>query len=127
MILAVLVALGLMVFSQRGQLMPIAVEAIDTLSMKVGSHWSLYRDALGVIQDAPLTGVGLGNFEAIFSQYRDVSKSLREVHHPESDWLWLWAECGLCGLVAVMVMLVAYFYACRSTHQGASGSYRLIA
>jgi len=62
----------------------------------------IFRDTVWMIRAAPWTGTGLGCFEAIFPLYRNASVLQERVLHPESDWLWLAAEAGLPGLVAMM-------------------------
>ncbi len=61
----------------------------------------IFRDALTLIQDAPWTGVGLGNFRYIFPQYRKHSASGSQAIHPESDWLLLAGECGWPTVLAL--------------------------
>ncbi len=65
----------------------------------------IYSDALRMIRDSPWTGTGLGSFNAIFPLYRNASVLQERVLHPESDWLWLAAEAGLPGVVAVAGLL----------------------
>ena len=38
--------------------------------------------------------IGLGNFDEIFAVFRNASLNGTRTIHPESDWLWLWAEMG---------------------------------
>jgi tetratricopeptide (TPR) repeat protein len=87
----------------------------------------LYRDTLGMIEDAPLTGVGVGNFSAVFPQYRDASRNPLHVVHPESDVFWLAAEGGLLAISCFGLFLFAYFKRCRTSTVGRSGAYRAIA
>ena len=57
----------------------------------------MYKDTADMVMDAPLSGFGLGNFSAVFPQYRKASADYEPVVHPESDILWLAAEGGLSG------------------------------
>ncbi len=61
----------------------------------------IFSDSLGMIWDSPWTGSGLGCFGAVFPLYRHASIVQERVLHPESDWLWLVAETGLPGLLAM--------------------------
>ena len=61
----------------------------------------IFSDTLGLIRDSPWTGTGLGCFDAIFPLYRNASILQERVLHPESDWLWVAAESGLPGLLAM--------------------------
>ncbi len=68
----------------------------------------LYGDAAKMIAEAPLTGVGLGNFESLIPQYRS-SESVAEIPEmPRSSVLRLVAEAGLLGLVAAVGLVAAY-------------------
>jgi hypothetical protein len=86
-----------------------------------------YSDTWSMIQDAPLSGYGLGTFDAIFPQYRDASVSHESLMHPQSSFLWLASEGGLLALLAFGVCLGAYFRKCRGLSDGNSGLYRGIA
>lgn len=59
----------------------------------------IYSDTWQMIKDQPLSGTGIGNFAGVFPQYREASTNFQPVIHPESDWLWVWAELGLFGLL----------------------------
>jgi tetratricopeptide (TPR) repeat protein len=87
----------------------------------------LYRDVVDMIEEAPLTGHGVGTFKAIFPQYRTVSHDSQGVRHPESDLLWLAAEGGLAAVGFLGLLLAAYFYKCRRSGVGRSGAFRMIA
>ncbi|MEM0895520.1 MAG: O-antigen ligase family protein [Verrucomicrobiota bacterium] len=68
----------------------------------------VYRDVLDMLWSEPKTGVGLGNFQYVFPQYREASRTIGKCVHPESDWFWLAAEGGLlaCGAALFGVILV---------------------
>ena len=87
----------------------------------------LFRDTAGMIGDAPITGVGVGNFSAVFPQYRDASRSHQRAVHPESDLFWLAAEGGLVALCFLSVFVFSYLSRCRLAGAGRSGAYRMIA
>ncbi len=67
----------------------------------------IYEDSWDMITDLPLTGAGLSNYSAVFPQYRDASANHNSILHPESDWLWLWAELGLPGILCALALLFA--------------------
>ena len=64
----------------------------------------IYKDAMGLIKDAPLTGAGLGAFAPVFAQYRHASLSASAALHPESDWIMLAAEAGAPALVFILAV-----------------------
>ncbi|GHC05907.1 O-antigen ligase family protein [Cerasicoccus arenae] len=72
-------------------------------------RWVVYRDTVSLIAEQPATGVGLGNFAAVFPHYRDQSLSPQPIIHPESDWMWIAAEMGAPGF-SIMATLVFYLF-----------------
>jgi O-antigen ligase/tetratricopeptide (TPR) repeat protein len=89
-------------------------------------RWQILHDTFRFIRNSPWCGIGFGNFESIFAIFRDASLSDRPAH-PESDWLWLWAELGWPAVVLTIVgiaLLVSRVFPLRvGTNQG----YRLAA
>ncbi len=67
----------------------------------------IFKDALTLIADFPLTGCGLGAFPAIFPQYRQHSLTGSAVIHPESDWLMAASEMGLPWLFVCLGFICA--------------------
>ena len=78
-----------------------------------------------MVLENPLTGVGLGNFAAIFPQYREASVHYQNVEHPKSDILWITAEGGILSLCALVFFMLAFARRCRGLNQGKSASYRI--
>ena len=64
----------------------------------------IYRDAFALVEDAPVTGTGLGAFAPVFAQYRRASLSPAAAIHPESDWWMLAAEAGVPALVCALIV-----------------------
>lgn len=62
--------------------------------MSTDFRWLIFRDTWQLIRASPWCGVGLVNFDPVFALFRDVSVRQSKALHPESDWLWLWAEAG---------------------------------
>ena len=87
----------------------------------------IYEDTLQMVLDAPLTGIGVGSFPAVFPQYREASANYQRVVHPESDLFWLASEGGLLAVGFVSLFLVAYARRCRGFGKGASAGFRLTA
>lgn len=84
----------------------------------------VFGDAWTMFLDAPLSGIGMGNFAAIFPQYRDASLSPQAVIHPESDVLWLLNEGGVFAVVCCALMLFFFARLCFSRRSGRGVSYR---
>ena len=89
--------------------------------------FQMAKDVVAMVQDAPLTGHGLGNFSAVFPQYRSGAAVAQPSAAPDSDVLWLTAEAGLLGLLLLVGLLLAYFARCAGFNRGPSGRYRLVA
>jgi O-antigen ligase/tetratricopeptide (TPR) repeat protein len=70
---------------------------------------SLFVECLKMTLDSPWTGIGLGNFEAVFPQFSEVPEHIRRHLHPESDLLWLLAEGGLLTLLPALLLLFWIF------------------
>jgi len=66
-----------------------------------------WLDTLTMIRDAPLPGVGAGQFRFVFPQYRDRTavEQFADSYHPESDWLWIAAESGIPAAVALLLVV----------------------
>jgi tetratricopeptide (TPR) repeat protein len=66
-------------------------------------RWLVFHDTWQLIRSAPWVGLGLGNFESIFAIFRDASRGNTRSFHPESDWLWVWAELGWVALPLIVL------------------------
>jgi len=95
------VALSLLLMLLAGLLI-FGGETIARFHLRLGSEgavdsdyrWLIFRDAWTMIRSSPWCGAGLGNFESVFALFRDASRGVTRSLHPESDWLWVWAEMG---------------------------------
>src|SRR5437588_11965 len=63
----------------------------------------IFRETWNLIRSSPWCGIGLGNFDFIFAIFRDASQGNVRASHPESDWLWVWAEMGFLALPLILV------------------------
>lgn len=70
----------------------------------------IQRDAIELIKDTPLVGVGLGNFDAVFPFYRERSQQEFRAKHAENDWLQLAAECGIPILLIAAAMIAGLMF-----------------
>ncbi|WOO43421.1 O-antigen ligase family protein [Rubellicoccus peritrichatus] len=72
----------------------------------------IYRDTFEMITKLPPVALTIGNFSAVFPQFRDASVVGQSIIHPESDWMWVMAELGVPGFsllaIAVLVALARY-------------------
>lgn len=67
----------------------------------------IQEDALRVSLHSPLFGVGLGNFEPVFTSMREASADQNRTLHPESDWLWMVVEMGW---IAPLLLLLGLWW-----------------
>ena len=86
---------------------------VETLHSGVDSRVPAFLDCIHLLTESPIAGVGLGNFANVFPQYHIFSDAGNTVAYPQSDLLWFFAECGLVGVLGLIVCLVAYLRLCR--------------
>ena len=72
----------------------------------LGGRWPIYHQSFALASQAPLTGIGMGNFHSVFALTHTLPYSTARLIHPESDWLWLWIELGLVGLLPLALALL---------------------
>lgn len=102
-------------------------ESVDQAEVMAKAATPALKDVFAMVQDAPLSGHGLGNFSAVFPQYRSGVAEVESWRGPGSDLLWLMTEAGVFGLLALLAACLAYLGRCRGFNQGPSGAYRLTA
>ena len=91
-------------------------ETIERFHLRLGSEgavdsdyrWLIFRDAWTMIQSSPWCGLGLGNFESVFALFRDASRGVTRSLHPESDWLWVWAEMGWPAVALLLAAALVF-------------------
>jgi hypothetical protein len=66
----------------------------------------IFRDAVKIVRDYPITGTGLGTFAYVAPFYVDASIDEAIPIHPESDWLMVACESGLLFLLCAFGLLV---------------------
>ncbi|MEI6491019.1 MAG: O-antigen ligase family protein, partial [Verrucomicrobiota bacterium] len=82
---------------------------------------SIFLDSLDMVEDFPLTGIGLGNYAWIYPFYSRLSLLDRVAIHPESDWLLLATEAGPATLLVLTVCLGLLLRALFRHRQSSSG------
>jgi O-antigen ligase/tetratricopeptide (TPR) repeat protein len=88
-------------------------------------RWRIFHDTFRLIRDSPWCGIGFGNFESIFAIFRDASLSDQRALHPESDWLWLWAELGWPAVVLTLIGIALLVGRVFPLREGTNQRYRL--
>jgi hypothetical protein len=74
----------------------------------------LAREGLRMVSEAPLLGLGLGNFSAIYPMVTKLHHPLYHVLHPESDVVWLLVEGGLLMMLPAVLLVFWLVAACSS-------------
>ena len=110
--------LGVVVFGGLLALTP------ESLVDRLSSHSSegrtaLWREAVGVVRDYPLTGTGMGGFQSAFLKYKALEGKFI-VEYAHNDYLQGLAEMGVIGFL-IPVLLIALVLK-RSVRIAAEGS-----
>jgi O-antigen ligase len=90
-------------------------------------RWAIFRDTWQLIRSSPWCGVGIGNFDGVFAIFRDASLNGSRTLHPESDWLWAWAESGWPILLLVPTGIVLLIVRVFPLQIGTNQRFRLAA
>jgi predicted glycoside hydrolase/deacetylase ChbG (UPF0249 family) len=77
-----------------------------TLTSALDGRSQIYSEAIKLSADHPGLGVGLGNFETIFSMCNELESDYLGFSHPESDLLWFMCEAGWPATLCLLVLLV---------------------
>jgi tetratricopeptide (TPR) repeat protein len=92
----------------------------------------VFARTLEMILRSPWLGIGLGNFEGVYSQFQGVSRAEFRTIHPESDYLWIISEGGLLTLLPCVIVMVwffgstgPWFRASKKRRRSSSGDRRL--
>ena len=78
-------------------------QGIDRELSSEGARVSIYEQTLSLAAGSPLAGIGLGNFDSVFSLHHTLPALTDRITHPESDWLWWMSEAGIPALVCALV------------------------
>ncbi|MEC5397912.1 O-antigen ligase family protein [Uliginosibacterium sp. H1] len=64
------------------------------------------RSAVALIGEAPVFGHGTGAYPGEYARLTGYSKGNLSSGHPHNDYLWLWAEAGILGPLALLGVLI---------------------
>jgi len=72
----------------------------------------IWKHTIELIQDRPLLGFGTGSFEAAYSQkIKDNPEWEKNIlHDPHNQFLKIWAEMGIFGLMVFLSMLTSSLF-----------------
>ncbi|MFA7061585.1 MAG: O-antigen ligase family protein [Pedobacter sp.] len=105
LLVAVALALTVVVVFASWDSLEDRFELLDTDHV---SRLDAWRDSLGILRDYPLTGSGLGTFEAAFRRYQ--TKNTNGIFdHTHNDYLELLTDTGPVGFALVALALALFF------------------
>ena len=105
-------------FAQRFRSIFVAPAGPDAMPRE-GGRLMIWGITSRMIADHPLTGVGAGNFTVRLHEYYGDDLDFSNVHtnwvQPHNDFLWVFVEKGVLGIVLFAGCLVAAFAGIRTT------------
>ncbi|HYF35690.1 MAG TPA: O-antigen ligase family protein [Prosthecobacter sp.] len=101
---SIIIATGSIVLVSGGNLSQRLKSGIRLENLGADFRVLLFRDAIRMTADAPVTGTGLGNFSAVFPQTTTMDQPALRFLHPESDVLWFLVEGGLLSFVPLLFL-----------------------
>lgn len=114
---AVISIIGVLLFASL--MMPLYVDRgktiIDMGFSTNANRVEIWKYTWEIILDYPLTGVGLGRFQHVFSQYVEPSSLIynnqadRFAPHAHNAYLMIWAVSGVGGIISFLYLLRSFF------------------
>jgi tetratricopeptide (TPR) repeat protein len=111
-LLLIVLALGLANLSPPIDSQPGLVERLQTLSDPVSAGWERFRiwqASWELLQEAPWRGIGLGIYSLAWPPYRHPDDGTAGFF-AHNDYLHLWIEAGLPGLILFVAVLASAFW-----------------
>ncbi|MFT5266522.1 MAG: O-antigen ligase [Polaribacter sp.] len=107
--------LGFLYTWQTNQLIPLLqTSSIDQLWQSDTGYerLMLWEKTASVIRQSPFFGVGAGNWQIEYPNYNvhglySVELDSTTFQRPHNDWLWVWAETGIIGLLCYLGFFLA--------------------
>ncbi|MBU4311143.1 MAG: O-antigen ligase family protein [Candidatus Omnitrophica bacterium] len=66
-----------------------------------------WRTAIAIIKDHPVSGVGLGNFQEVFLDYKIGLET--DTRYAHNIFLHQWAETGILGFIGLLLLVAIFF------------------
>lgn len=82
-------------------------DRFESLDVQHVSRLDAWTDAMGLVRDFPLTGSGLGSFEAAFRRYQ-AHMTGGIFDHAHNDYLELLTDVGLLGFIPALAALLLF-------------------
>jgi len=103
------------------------LRGLEGMGISSGFRWLIFQDTFQLIRSSPWCGIGLGNFDAVFAIFRAASGGNTRALHPESDWLWLWAELGWPAVALIIIGAALVARRVLPLQEGTNQRFRLAA
>jgi O-antigen ligase len=101
-IIAVILALAIPVTRNN------IIDVFNTSDISTDVHLVMWKGAVRIIKDNPITGTGLASFPVVYDQYKEASHT-EYFPNPDHLILSLWIEMGLAGLIIFAWIVVKFF------------------
>lgn len=91
-----------------------AASIFNTSSPNRVKRIDIWKCSMKLIADNPLLGVGAGNWKVVIPAYYQPDPNEAFYHNwrrPHNDFVWVWAEKGVIGLLAYVAFFVSIFVA----------------
>lgn len=86
------------------------VNRIDKISLKEGNvqeRFIFWKDAMEIVKEHPVFGLGGGAFEETYRRYQSYFYSSTQVHN---HYVQMWAEIGTFGILIFLGLWISYFH-----------------
>jgi O-antigen ligase len=103
------------------------VRGLEGMGISSDFRWLIFQDTFQMIRASPWCGIGLGNFDAVCAIFRAASGGNTRALHPESDWLWLWAELGWPAVALIIIGAALVARRVLPLREGTNQRFRLAA
>ncbi len=89
----------------------------EAINAEGSAGWRLdtWRDTMVMIQDAPILGFGPGSYKWRYSPYQTWETNIW-VDYTHNEYLQLWAEYGLVGLIIMLLIVGSIVYHCLRSY-----------
>lgn len=104
MVITLLIALAIPVTRNN------ITDVFNTSDTSTDVHIVMWKGAVRIIQDNPITGTGLASFPVVYDEYKEVSHT-EYFPNPDHFILSIWIEMGIAGLIIFTWIIVRYFKA----------------
>ncbi len=103
------------------------LRGLEGMGISSDFRWLIFQDTFQLIGASPWCGIGLGNFEDVFAIFRVLSGGNTRALHPESDWLWVWAELGWPAVALIIIGAALVARRVLPLQEGTNQRFRLAA